>query len=44
MYEFFERCETKYLKPKYLVRYVIELPAGTIKASKIRVGDILLKK
>lgn len=42
--EFFEKCETKYLKPKNLVRYVIELPAGTIKASKIRVGDILLKK
>ncbi|MCR5506398.1 MAG: DUF192 domain-containing protein [bacterium] len=41
---FFEKCETKYLKPKNLVRYVIEVPAGTVKASKIRVGDILLKK
>ena len=41
---FFEKCETKYLKPKNLVRYVIEVPAGTVKAAKIRVGDILLKK
>ncbi len=42
--QFFEKCETKYLKPKNLVRYVIEVPAGTVKASKIRIGDILLKK
>ena len=42
--EFFEKCETKYLKPRNLVRYVIEVPAGTVKEAKIRVGDILLKK
>ena len=42
--EFFEKCENKYLKQKNLVRYVIEVPAGTVKASKIRIGDILLKK
>ena len=41
---FFEKCENKYLKPKNLVRYVIEVPAGTVKDAKIRVGDILLKK
>ena len=41
---FFEKCEIKYLKPKNLVRYVIEVPAGTVKEAKIRVGDILKKK
>jgi len=41
---FFEKCETKYLRPKNLVRYVIEVPAGTVKTYKIRIGDILLKK
>ena len=40
----FEKCETKYLRPKNLVRYVIEVPAGTVKTYKIRIGDILLKK
>ena len=42
--KFFDKCETLYLKPQNLTRYVIELPEGTIKENKIRVGDILLKK
>ena len=42
--KFFEKCENKYLKPRNLVRYVIEVPAGTVKEAKIRVGDILIKK
>lgn len=41
---FFTKCEAKYAKPARQTRYVIELPAGTIKANGIRVGDILLKK
>lgn len=41
---FFEKCETKFLSPEYLTRYVIELPAGTIQESGIMLGDILIQK
>ena len=42
--KFFEKCENKYLKPRNLIRYVVEVPAGTVKEAKIRVGDMLIKK
>ena len=41
---FYDACEEKYSRPSKQTRYVIELPAGTIKESGIRLGDILLKK
>ncbi len=41
---FFYKCETKFLKPHNLTRYVVELPAHTIEKTNIKVGDILLKK
>lgn len=41
---FYYRCETKFLKPHNLTRYVVELPAHTIEKANIKVGDILLKK
>lgn len=42
--DFYDECEPRYENPNKQTRYVIELPAGTIKASGIRIGDILLKK
>lgn len=42
--KFFQNCEDKYLKYQNLTRYVVEVPAGTIKAHNIVVGDVLLKK
>ncbi len=42
--KFFEKCESKYLKPRNLVKYVVEVPAGTVREAKIRVGDLLIKK
>ena len=42
--EFYDKCEPRYEQPNKQTRYVIELPAGTIKANNIRIGDILLKK
>ena len=41
---FYDNCEEKYSRPSKQTRYVLELPAGTIKESGIRLGDILLKK
>ena len=42
--KFFENCENKYLKYQNLTRYVIEIPAGSVKTHNIMVGDVLLKK
>lgn len=42
--KFFENCENKYLKYQNLTRYVIEIPAGSIKKYNIMTGDVLLKK
>ena len=41
---FYKECENKYSKPENSTRYVLELPAGTIKKNNIMVGDILSKK
>ncbi len=41
---FYYTCETKFLRPENLTRYVIELPANSIKNLNIKVGDILLNK
>ena len=40
---FFDECEARYQKPNKLIRYVIEGPAGTIKANNIGLGDKLSK-
>lgn len=40
---FFDECEARYQKPNKLIRYVIEVPAGTIKANNIGLGDKLSK-
>ena len=40
---FFDECEAKYSTPEFATRYVIEVPAGTIKKANIKLGDKLLK-
>ena len=40
----YKEWENKYSKPENSTRYVLELPAGTIKKNNIMVGDILSKK
>lgn len=40
---FFDECEAKYSTPEKATRYVIEVPAGTIKKAGIELGDKLLK-
>ncbi|MBD5398166.1 DUF192 domain-containing protein [bacterium] len=40
---FFDGCEEIYLKPEKATRYVIEVPAGTIKKAGIEYGDKLSK-
>lgn len=40
---FFDDCEAKYSTPEKATRYVIEVPAGTIKKANIKLGDKLLK-
>lgn len=40
---FFDECEARFSKPNKLIRYVIEVPAGTIKANGIKLGDKLSK-
>ncbi len=42
--KFFDKCEEKYLKYPNLTRYVLELPAGTIKNHNMMLGDVLLRK
>lgn len=40
---FFDECEAKYSTPEKATRYVIEVPAGTVKKAGIKHGDKLLK-
>ena len=40
---FFDECEAKYSTPEKATRYVIEVPAGTIKKAGIEYGDKLSK-
>ncbi|MGN0929398.1 MAG: DUF192 domain-containing protein [Alphaproteobacteria bacterium] len=40
---FFDKCEARFMKADKLTRYVIEVPAGTIKKANIKHGDKLLK-
>ncbi len=40
---FYDECEERYLTPLKTTRYVIEVPAGTVRKSKIKVGDRLVK-
>ena len=41
--EFFDDCEASFSRPEFATRYVIEVPAGTIKKADIKHGDKLLK-
>lgn len=41
--EFFDDCEASFSRPEFATRYVIEVPAGTIKKANIKLGDKLLK-
>lgn len=41
--EFFDDCEASFSKPEKATRYVIEVPAGTIKKAGIEYGDKLSK-
>lgn len=40
---FFDECEASFSRPEFATRYVIELPAGTIKKANIKLGDKLSK-
>ena len=40
---FFDACEANFSKPENATRYVIEVPAGTIKNLNVKLGDKLLK-